>query len=333
MIEETVVVTGANGFIASWIVKKLLERGYNVRGAVRSPEDMRKVGHLLELPGAKERLVLYKAELMGEGAYDEVVAGADYVLHTAGAVVMEALEDPQKEILDPAVEGTLSVLRSAASAKTVRRVVYTSSSTAVIFSDRFVSRSEDGVVDESWWSDSEFCKKGEFWYHLGKLQAEQAAFDFAKQAPFDLVTILPCTVIGGMLQPGVNWTSNELIRILSGVDRRDDHLPIPPNTCFVDVEDVALAHILAMENPNAEGRYLAFGQSMNNDQLAALLGKLYPEYTKVLKPDMKGMDEETFMRPSFKFSTEKLKSLGLKFTPVEEAVKKGVETLKQRNLL
>ncbi|KAG6554162.1 hypothetical protein Mapa_004078 [Marchantia paleacea] len=333
MAGNTVVVTGANGFIASWLVKMLLERGYNVRGTVRDPQDVRKLRHLLELPGAQERLCLYRAELMTEGAYDEVVDGADCVMHTATRVTVDFVDDAYKQIVDPAVKGTLNVLKSAAKTKTVKRVVYTSSTAAVYYSDRFVNKSEDDVVDESWWTDPDFCRKAEMYYHLGKTLAERAAFEYAKDAPFDFVSIVPCTVLGGLLQETVNWSSNEVVRILKGTERREENMIIPTNVSFVDVEDVAMAHILAMENPNAEGRYLAVAESLTNDHIALLLAKLYPQYTNVLKPDMKGMDEATLNKPVFKYSNDKLKHLGLKFTPIVETVKKTVQSLQQRNLL
>ncbi|OAE25122.1 hypothetical protein AXG93_3217s1380 [Marchantia polymorpha subsp. ruderalis] len=322
----------SGGFVASWLVKMLLERGYNVRGTVRDPQDVKKLRHLLELPGAQERLVLYRAELMAEGDYDEVVDGGDCVMHTAARVTVDAV-DPYKEIVDPAVKGTMNVLKSAAKSKTVKRVVYTSSTAAVFYSDKFVNKSEDDVVDESWWTDPEFCLKIGMYYHMAKTIAERAAFEYAKDAPFDVVSIVPCTVVGRLLQETVNWSSNEVLRILQGIERREDNLIIPTNIAFVDVEDVALAHILAMENPNAEGRYLAVAESLTNEHIALLLAKLYPQYTNVLKPDLKGMDEATFNKPVFKFSNEKMRHLGVNFTPIEESVKKTVQSLQHLNLL
>ncbi|BBN00554.1 protein MpDFR-like3 [Marchantia polymorpha subsp. ruderalis] len=333
MADKTVVVTGANGFIASWLVKLLLERGYNVRGTVRDPKDESKLRHLLELPGAQDRLVLYRAELMAEGDFDEVVDGADCVMHTASKVSADFVDDPYKEIVDPAVKGTLNVLKSAAKTKTVKRVVYTSSMSAVVCSDRFVNRSEDDVVDETWWTDPDFCQKLEMYYHLGKTLAERAAFEYAKDAPFDLVSIVPCTVLGGLMQETVNWSSSEVLRILQGIQKQEDDMIIPTNVAFVDVEDVATAHILAMENSNAEGRHLAVSESVTIDYIALLLAKLYPQYKNVLKPDMKGMDEATFSKPLFKFSNDKLKHLGLNFTPIAGIVKKTVQSLQQFNLV
>ncbi|KAL3695420.1 hypothetical protein R1sor_009496 [Riccia sorocarpa] len=329
----TVVVTGANGFIAAWIVKQLLERGYNVRGTVRNPNDDKKLSHLLDLPGAKERLVLYKAELLVEGDFDEAIAGADYVIHTATGADFYNRTDPYGALIDPAVKGTLNVLRSAAKAKTVKRVVQTSSVVAVFYSDRFISRTDSDVVDETWWGDPDYCLKNELYYHAGKNLAERAANEFAKDAPFDLVSILPATVIGRMLQKSVNWSSGQVLSLLKGIDRPEDRTALIPDVIsFVDVEDVALAHILAMENPAAEGRYLAVESSMTNDQMALLLAKLYPEYTSVLKPPLNGLDEETFLNKRFfQFSNEKLKLLGLKFTPTEESVKRAVESLQQLN--
>lgn len=168
---------------------------------------------MLEFPGAKERLVLYKAELLGENAYDEAVKGADYVIHTASPVSLDNVHDPYKQIVDPAVEGTYSILKSCAKITTVKRVVYTSSTATVFYSHRFLNRTESDVVDESWWSNPEFCLRDGLYYHAGKTLSEQRAFEFAKDAPFDVVSmIVPCTVVGGLLQKsGVNWSSNVML--------------------------------------------------------------------------------------------------------------------------
>ncbi|KAL3697448.1 hypothetical protein R1sor_011524 [Riccia sorocarpa] len=330
MADKTVVVTGANGFIASWIVKHLLERGYKVRGTVRNPNDVMKVGHLFHLPGAKERLTLFRAELLEQGVFDEVVLGADYVVHTATPFALGKLDDAYKELIDPSVEGTLNLLRSAAKAKTVKRFVYTSSVAAVYYSPRFLDRKEGDIVDESWWSDSDFCLKESLYYHAGKTLAERAAFEFARNANFDVVSILPSNTVGTMLQKAANGSCNEIARILKGMDRPQDRLArIRHALSLVDVEDVAMAHILALENPDAEGRYLTIGFSMSNDQLALVLAKQYPEYSSVIKPPMEGKDEETFMEPIFKFSTEKLRNLGLSFTPLPDTLQKAVKSLKQ----
>ncbi|KAL3697418.1 hypothetical protein R1sor_011494 [Riccia sorocarpa] len=315
MADKTVVVIGASGFIASWIVKKLLKRGYKVRGTVRNPDDVGKVEHLLALPGAKERLSLHKAELLDEGAYDQAVDGADYIIHSATPVNIPKFEDPYKEVIDPTVEGTLGP-----------------STEAVIFSNRFIDKKEDAVVDESWWSDSEFSLQNEWYDVAGKTLAEKSALDFAKSANFDVVSIMPSCVIGTMLQKCVSsvpWSNNQIQMLLKGIDPEDERKAVI-RMC-IDVEDVATAHILAVENPSAEGRYLTSGCTMNNDQLALFLSKHHPEFTSVVKPPMDGKNEKTFMKPTFKLSTQKVQNLGLRFTPITKSVKKAVESLKQMN--
>ena len=96
-----VCVTGANGYIASHLVKQLLERGYRVRGTARNIEDDTKVGHLKALPGAEERLELIQADLLTDGAFDEAVAGCDVVFHTASPFFQS---DKREELIEPALQ-------------------------------------------------------------------------------------------------------------------------------------------------------------------------------------------------------------------------------------
>ncbi|KAJ0039016.1 hypothetical protein Pint_23955 [Pistacia integerrima] len=107
---KVVCVTGASGYIASWLVMLLLEHGYTVKATVRYPDDP-KVKHLHALDGANERLHLFKANLLEEGSFDSAVSGCEGVFHTASPVIISA-KDPQAELIDPAVKGTLNVLRS-----------------------------------------------------------------------------------------------------------------------------------------------------------------------------------------------------------------------------
>jgi dihydroflavonol-4-reductase len=123
--ESPVLVTGASGFIASHLVSQLLERGYRVRGSVRSLAKQKDIAHLRALPGA-ERLELFEADLLKDAAFDEAARGCSYVMHTASPYALEA-KDPQKDLVEPAVKGTRNVLASCKKAGTVKRVVLTSS--------------------------------------------------------------------------------------------------------------------------------------------------------------------------------------------------------------
>ncbi|KAF5931248.1 hypothetical protein HYC85_032121 [Camellia sinensis] len=169
---KTVCVTGGSGFIASWLVKLLLQRGYTVRASVRDPcqfslslslpllfsilADPKKTEHLLALDGAKERLHLFKGNLLEEGSFDSMVNGCDGVFHTASPCFVTT-SDPQKELIDPALKGTLNVLGSCTKSPTVKRVVLTSSMAAVECIGR--PRTPNEITDETWFSDPEFCKE------------------------------------------------------------------------------------------------------------------------------------------------------------------------------
>eukprot|EP01116_Phalansterium_solitarium_P018628 TRINITY_DN5002_c0_g1_i2.p2 TRINITY_DN5002_c0_g1~~TRINITY_DN5002_c0_g1_i2.p2 ORF type:complete len:133 (+),score=37.94 TRINITY_DN5002_c0_g1_i2:116-514(+) len=119
------VVTGAAGYVATWVIKKLVDHGgYTIRGTVRSAANSQ------ELKKAFPSIELYDADLLKDGSFDEVVKGATVIFHTASPYTYD-VTDPQKELVDPAVQGTLNVLRSADKSPSVKRVVLTSSAAAV----------------------------------------------------------------------------------------------------------------------------------------------------------------------------------------------------------
>ena len=133
---KLVCVTGAGGFIASWLVKALLARGYTVRATVRDAADEGRTAHLRALDGAGERLHLFSADLLGDAAaFDAAMAGCACVFHCASPffhMAADAAEsDAEAELLRPALEGTRTVLRAALRSPTVRKVVLTSSAAAV----------------------------------------------------------------------------------------------------------------------------------------------------------------------------------------------------------
>jgi len=128
--EKPVCVTGASGFIAAHVVKQLLEKGYKVKGTVRNLKNRSKYSYLDNLPGAGDRLELVEAELLKEGSFEEAVKGCAYVIHTASPYKID-VKNPQTDLVDPAVKGTLNVLRSCKNISSVKRVVLTSSFAAI----------------------------------------------------------------------------------------------------------------------------------------------------------------------------------------------------------
>lgn len=146
---RTVCVTGAGGFIASWLVKRLLQKGYTVRGTVRNPVDP-KNDHLRALEGAAERLVLVRADLLDPESLVAAFQGCEGVFHAASPVT----DDPEK-MIEPAIRGTRYVL-SAAADMGIKRVVFTSTIGTVYMNPY---RDADKPVDDTCWSDLDYCKK------------------------------------------------------------------------------------------------------------------------------------------------------------------------------
>ncbi|EFJ17393.1 hypothetical protein SELMODRAFT_233749 [Selaginella moellendorffii] len=312
----TVCVTGASGFLGSWLVKRLLEEGYYVRGTVRDPDDPNKTSHLWKLSGAQERLTLFKADLLSEGVFDSIVDGCEGVFHSASAVTMTA-KDPQAEIVDPAVLGTLNVLRACKKPSTVKRVVYTSSTSAVRFAASFP---QDAFLDESIWSSSELCRENKFWYPLSKTLAEQAAWEFAKSNNLDLVTIIPSLIVGYTLPPVPTASAADCLSLFQGNDKRFENFKF---IGYVHLDDVATAHIRAFENPAANGRYICSAVDATNTELTEFLAERYPDYKiptfPASKKPYKGLCNDKLVN----FLGMKLKGLEEMFDDVVEGFKRG----------
>lgn len=127
-----VAVTGAGGYIASMLIKDLLSKGYTVHGTVRNLKDEKKVKHLIDSIGKSEKgkLVLYEADLLKDGSFKECFEGVEGVFHTASPFQLN-VKDPKTDLLEPAVNGTANVINEAIHAKSVKRVIVTSSMAAV----------------------------------------------------------------------------------------------------------------------------------------------------------------------------------------------------------
>uniref|UniRef100_A0A453SHU2 NAD-dependent epimerase/dehydratase domain-containing protein n=1 Tax=Aegilops tauschii subsp. strangulata TaxID=200361 RepID=A0A453SHU2_AEGTS len=268
---KSVCVTGAGGFVASWLVKLLLSKGhYTVRGTVRDPGNA-KNAHLKALEGAGERLELLSADLLNYDSIASAVAGCEGVFHVASPVPSGRSTNPEEEVIAPAVTGTLNVLKACYEAK-VKRVVMVSSIAAVFNNPNWP---KGKVFDEDSWSDEDLCRKGEDWYFLSKTLAEREAFAYAAKTGLDVVTICPSLVIGPLMQSTVNASSNILLNYLKG--ERDTVENKIRN--IVDVRDVADALLLAYENPEASGRYICSSKPVKVSDMISVLKTLYPMYT------------------------------------------------------
>ncbi|KAL6627841.1 hypothetical protein ACP70R_031567 [Stipagrostis hirtigluma subsp. patula] len=261
--QQRVCVTGAGGFIGSWVVRELLQRGYCVRGTARDHGD-RKNAHLHELDGAEERLSMYTADLLDYKSLCAAFRLCDGVFHVASPVS----NDPG--LVPVAIEGAKNVINAAADMG-VQRVVFTSTYGAIHMNP---NRSPDQILDESCWSDLEFCKQTENWYCYAKTVAEKTAMEEASKRGIQLIVVAPSVTIGEMLQPTLNVSAYRVATYMKGTKKAY------PNAvaAYVDVQDVARAHVLVYEDMSAHGRYLCISDVLHRSEFLQMMRELFPQY-------------------------------------------------------
>ncbi|XP_075662691.1 tetraketide alpha-pyrone reductase 2-like [Castanea sativa] len=264
-------VTGGTGFIAAYLVKTLLEKGHTVRTTVRDPGDVGKVGFLLEFNGAKERLKIMKADLRIEGSFDEALQGVDGVFHVASPVLVQYDDNIQETMINPCIKGTLNVLSSCSKASSVKRVVLTSSCSSIRYRDDVQQVSP---LNESHWSDPNYCERYNLWYAYAKTLAEKEAWRIAKENGMDLVVVNPSFVVGPLLTPQPTSTLFLILAIIKGTRGEYPNLTIG----FVHIDDVIAAHILAMDEKKASGRLICSGSVAHWSQIIEMLRAKYPSY-------------------------------------------------------
>ena len=252
---ENVLVTGANGHIGFALSKALVERGYNVRASVRDKTDPNLVSHLSSLD-----VEIVELDLMQPETIEAAMNGIEGLFQVA-AVYKSWARDPEEEIINPSIIGGINALKAARNAN-VKKVIFTSSTAAV-------GRSGPGgraLTEADWNSASKHP------YSYAKTEAERRAWDYAKAVDMNVVVINPTAVIGPYFH---RHTPSTLLfdKILKG-----ELKSLPPQTFgYVDVRDVALGHILAYENENAEGRHILCTQCVNGFELMDLIEEIDPE--------------------------------------------------------
>ncbi|KAF0929229.1 hypothetical protein E2562_016457 [Oryza meyeriana var. granulata] len=308
-----VCVTGAGGFIGSWLVKLLLSRGYAVHATVRDPDDP-KNAFLKQLDEAPGNLHLFKADVFDYDTLTAAFAGCEGVFHAATPVPEHKTVDPEKEMMAPAVKGTTNVLK-ACSAASVRKLVVVSSIAAVCFNP---SWPHDRLRDETCWSDKEFCRENENWYCLAKTEAEEIALEYAEKNGLHVVTVCPALVFGPLLQTVLlNTSSKALLYIMNGGPDIMNNKFFP----IVDVRDVADALLIVYDEAGPSERYICAQDQMDMKDLVDLMKNMYPNYSYSFK--MVDVDMRVEM------TTEKLKNLGWSPRKLEETLADSVETYKK----
>lgn len=259
---KTVLVTGGSGFLGGWCVVELLNQGYRVRTTVRDLAREGEVRAAVESqvdPG--NRLTVLAADLLEDEGWAQAVSGCDYVLHVASPFPPAQPKDPD-ELIVPARDGTLRVLRASLDAG-VERIVVTSSVAAITGGDKPAS----GPLTEQNWSDPDNPNLSP--YACSKTIAERAAWDFMRErdATEKLATVNPGAIVGPVLSDDRSFSLQAIERLLGGI-------PGVPKIgfSFVDVRDVADLEIRAMTAPEAGGeRFIASERFMWMAEVAAVL--------------------------------------------------------------
>ncbi|MDG1333411.1 MAG: NAD-dependent epimerase/dehydratase family protein [Crocinitomicaceae bacterium] len=333
MIDETkpVLVTGATGYVAGRLVEKLLKEGITVHAAVRTPDNKEKTKYLDELaeklPGS---IKYFKADLLDEGSFDEGMNGCELVFHTASPFTRD-IDDPQKDLVDPAKKGTRNVLEGANRTESVKRVVVTSSCAAIYGDGKDVLSMPNQELTEEIWNTSSSLDHQP--YSFSKAEAEREAWKMVEeQNRWDLVTVNPSFVLG----PGINpYGTSESFAIIKQMGKGDFKMGSPEfNIGCVDVRDLAEAHFQAGMKPEAKGRYIVSGENSGFGQLAGMIKEQYPNYPIssrklpkflmwLMAPSVGMTRKEVKLNIGYPWkanNSKSIKELGMNYRPLKDTV-------------
>lgn len=330
---KPVMVTGATGYVAGWIVKNLLEEGIAVHAAVRDPKNESKLKYLnLLAENSKGSIKYFKADLLEKGTYLEAMQDCELIYHTASPFIT-SVRDPLKDLVNPALLGTRNVLESVNKTKSVKRVVLTSSCAAV-FGDTIdlLSLPNKRANEENWNTTSNLNHQA---YSYSKTVAEREAWTMvAAQNSWDLVVINPTFVLG----PGISPTStSESFNYIKQLGDGSMKMGAPGlDMGVVDVRDVAEAHLKAGFTPEAKGRHIVSATHKSFLQLAQILqseyGDKYPFPKKELPKFLvwligpaqgikRKMVSRNFGYPWLVDNSKSKKELGINYIPIEQTMK------------
>ncbi|PIN25767.1 Flavonol reductase/cinnamoyl-CoA reductase [Handroanthus impetiginosus] len=320
-----ICVTGGTGYLGSWMVKRLLQDGYSVNTTIRdNPDNKRDISFLTNLPGASERLQIFHADLDHPDTFAASIHGCTGLFHVAQPLDFEDKESEETKV-KRITNGTLGILQACLEAKTVKRVVYTSSVAAAAASQE-AAGSE--LVDESFWTDVDRVRRlGRGSYKVTKALTERLALDFGEKNGLDVVCVLPGWVHGPFIGPRCPESVCICMALIFGDKKNCERLM---RTCLVHVDDVARAHIHLFEYPNAKGRYICSSNDITIDELHQLLSARYPQF-QIPSPDSwKEIPPVSF--PGL--SSKKLLETGFKFeNGLEEMFDGAIKSCKEIRLL
>jgi nucleoside-diphosphate-sugar epimerase len=321
---QTVLVTGASGFVATHVVMAFLSAGYHVRGTVRSESKAKSTAAVFPSEMQSRLSFVVVENIAVPGAFDEAVKGVDGVIHTASPFTLQ-VKDNKRDILDPAINGTLNILKAIEEhGTTVKRLVVTSSFAAIL--DLSTGNRPGYTYTEKDWNPATYeealrSDNGAFVYCASKKLAEATAYEFVKshQCNFSLATICPPMVYGPAIQPiqslsSLNESTSDIYRFMNGSTPK---VQVNGFWAFVDVRDVAQAHLKAYEHVEG-GRFFVTGGNFTYQQVVETLRNAPGvDQGKVPKDDPLLEWPQTYKVDNSKARKE----LGIEFRSLEEAIR------------
>ena len=334
-----VLLTGGSGFIAAHVLDILLEHGHSVVTTVRSQDKADKIKQAHPSAGKDKLDFSIVEDIAQEGAFDKAVVSDppfDTVIHTASPFHFNITNSVQKDLLDPAIIGTTGILKSVKkSAPSVRRVVITSSFASIIDANK--GTWPDHTYTEADWNPitkEEAPENAGNGYRASKTFAERAAWDFIEQESpnFTLSTMCPPLVLGPIVHylnslDALN-TSNQRIRDIIQGKAQEKLAPGNP-FIWVDVRDLALCHVLAMEKDAAANkRFFITAGHFSTKAIVDIIRKDFKEYKDVLPGDSAAESGDYPKDGVYKIDNSRVeKALGIKWTSLEKSVVDTVKSL------
>lgn len=270
---KPVLITGGTGYLASWIIKMLLEDGIDVHATVRDASNTAKVEHLMALSNQSSgTLKLFDADLLNKGSFEEAMGACELVFHTASPFMISDIKNPETELIRPAKEGTRNVLESANKNHNVKRIVLTSSVVAIYGDNADIKKTPDGIFTEKEWNLTSTPEHQPYPY--SKTIAEKEAWAISeRQDKWDLVVINPGWILGPSLSKRTDSLSIKTI-IEYGNGTYKTGVP-EIDMGIADVRDVAAVHIKAGFTPKAKGRHIIVNKEATLLEIADVLAKKF----------------------------------------------------------
>ena len=344
--DKPVLVTGGSGYLASWIVKMLLDEGLHVRATVRNPEKTESIAHLEKLAETSHgKLELHPADLLAPGSFDKPMQDCELVIHTASPFFVTGIKNAEEELIRPAKEGTRNVLEAAQKNTSVKRIVLTSSVVAVYGDNADIALTDSDRFTENEWNLTSNARHQPYSY--SKTLAEKEGWVMAQtQDRWDLLTINPGWILGPSLS---KRTDSMSIKTMIEFGRGDYKNGVPNLWMgVVDVRDVAAAHIKAGLTPEASGRHILVSEELTLLDIAAILRKHFgdryrfprreaPKFLFWMVAPLYGRTRR-FVRRNvgipIKFDNAySISDLKITYTPVEETIKAHFQQILDDGLL